>query len=185
MNKEIAVFGGGCFWCTEATFQMLRGVISVMPGYAGGFDKLTASGSPIPPTYESVCSGKTGHAEVSKIEFDPEKISYNDLLTVFFAVHDPTTLNRQGNDVGNQYRSIILYTNETQKSEAEKFITKLSEDGMKVVTEVKPLEQFYEAESYHHNYFQKNPEKAYCQIVINPKLEKVKKRFGELLNSQP
>ena len=174
--SQIAVLGGGCFWCTEATFQMLRGVISVVPGYAGGL-------SPS-PTYEAVCGGKTGHAEVIKIEFDPEKISYTDLLTVFFAIHDPTTLNRQGNDVGTQYRSIILYTGENQRKVAEKFIKKLNDNGMKVVTELKPLEKFYEAETYHRNYFKKNPEKAYCQIVINPKLEKVKERFSELINNQ-
>ena len=186
MDKQTAVFGGGCFWCTEATFQMLRGVISVMPGYSGGLAKS--------PTYEEVCGGNTGHAEVIKIEFDADKISYSDLLSVLFAVHDPTTINRQGNDVGTQYRSIILYSNENQKKTAKEFIKKLSSDGARVVTELKPLDpirdqdgsngagKFYEAEEYHHDYFKKNPDKAYCQVVINPKLEKVKTRFSEILN---
>ena len=176
-NNEIAIFGAGCFWCTEAVFQNLKGVISVMPGYAGG--PPLSSGQA--PTYEMVCGGTTGHAEVLKIEFDPAEISYNDLLTVFFATHDPTTPNRQGNDVGTQYRSIILYTAPEQKDGAERFITELNKEGEKVVTELKPLEAFYEAEKYHHNYYQKNPEKTYCQIVINPKLEKVQEKFEKLL----
>jgi peptide-methionine (S)-S-oxide reductase len=170
---EIAVFGGGCFWCTEATFEMLKGVSKVRPGYAGG--EMTD------PSYEDVSTGETGHAEVIKVEFDPSVITYDDLLHVFFAVHDPTTLNRQGNDVGTQYRSISLYTSEDQKDAAEKFIAKLDEDGQKVVTEVKPLDKFFEAEDYHHHYFQKNPDKAYCQLIINPKIEKVKKKFAELI----
>lgn len=172
---KIAVFGGGCFWCTEAVYSELKGVISVMPGYAGG---TTPN-----PTYEQVCSGNTGHAEVIRIEYEPDKISYNDLLTVFFATHDPTTLNRQGGDVGTQYRSVILYTDETQKSEAEAFIKKLSEDGEKVVTELKPLESFYEAEDYHRQYYLKNSSAPYCQLVINPKLEKLKEKFYALLKS--
>lgn len=173
-NKtEIAIFGGGCFWCTEAVFQDLKGVISVMPGYAGGT---------MPnPTYEAVCSGNTGHAEVLKVEFDPKQISYNDLLTVFFATHDPTTPNRQGNDIGTQYRSIIIYTTPEQKSEAEQFIAELNKEGEKVVTELKPLDRFYEAEEYHRDYYKKNPDRAYCQIVINPKLEKLKEKFDKLL----
>jgi len=179
MSKETqrtAVFGGGCFWCTEATFEMLKGVHSVIPGYAGG--------SSLNPTYEAVCGGTTGHAEVIKIEFDPGVITYEDLLTVFFSVHDPTTPNRQGNDVGTQYRSIILYTNEEQKQQAEQFIQKLQNKeftGRLIVTEVRPLEHFYEAENYHHHYFKNNPEKAYCQLVIDPKVTKLKKRFGELV----
>lgn len=174
-NKSIntAVFGGGCFWCTEAVFAELKGIISVMPGYAGGTKPN--------PTYEEVSSGKTGHAEVTKIIYNPEQITYNDLLTVFFATHDPTTLNRQGNDVGTQYRSIILYTTDEQKSEAEKFIEKLNESGQKVVTEVKPLEQFYEAENYHRHYYEKNSSAPYCQLVISPKLDKLKEKFNELL----
>lgn len=178
MNKEIAVFGGGCFWCTEAVFSELRGVISVMPGYAGGTKKS--------PTYQEVSSEKTGHAEVTRIEFDPAKISFEDLLTVFFATHDPTTLNRQGNDVGTQYRSIILYSNENQKKQAEVFINKLNEEENtgKVVTEVKPLEKFYQAEEYHREYYERNKNQPYCQLVISPKLKKLKERFVELLKSE-
>ncbi len=160
-KTETAVFGGGCFWCTEAVFSELRGVVSVVPGYAGGTKQN--------PT----------HAEVIKIEFDPAQISYKDLLTVFFATHDSTTLNRQGNDMGPQYRSIILYTNENQKREAELYIKNI--DG--AVTEIKPLTQFYEAENYHKQYYQKNSENPYCQIVINPKLEKFQKQFASLLQS--
>lgn len=172
-QAKIAVFGGGCFWCTEAVYGELKGVISVMPGYAGG---TTAN-----PTYEQVCSGNTGHAEVIRIEYDPGQISYNDLLTVFFATHDPTTLNRQGGDIGTQYRSVILYADEAQKNEANGFIGKLNETGEKVVTEVKPLESFYEAEDYHRQYYLKNSSAPYCQLVINPKLEKLKDKFYALL----
>ena len=175
METETAVFGGGCFWCTEAVYEELRGVISVMPGYAGG--------QTLNPTYESVSSGKTGHAETIKVEFDPLLISYEDLLTVFFATHDPTTLNRQGPDTGTQYRSMILYTNEKQKHQAEDFINKLNEDGKKVVTELKPLDKFYEAEDYHKHFYKNNPDKPYCQIVINPKIDKLKERFNDLLKS--
>lgn len=174
-NTQVAVFGGGCFWCTEAVFEMLRGVLSVAPGYAGGTTKN--------PTYEDVCSGETGHAEVIRIEFDPSMISYDDLLTVFFASHDPTTLNRQGNDIGTAYRSIILTTSEEQKEQADAVIKKLNEDGKRVVTEVAPLETFYEAEAYHHHYFQTHPDQAYCQLVINPKYEKVKEKFQSLMKS--
>jgi len=156
---------------------MLRGIISVTPGYAGGIKEN--------PTYEEVCAGKTRHAEVVKIEYDPEQISYRDLLTVFFATHDPTTPNRQGNDVGTQYRSIILYSDEIQEKEAENFIAKLNlETGFpsaKIVTEIKPLDKFYPAEDYHKDYFAKNPSKPYCQIVINPKLEKLQQKITELL----
>lgn len=172
---QTAIFGGGCFWCTEAVFKELRGVVSVTPGYAGGQ-------SPN-PTYESVSGGQTGHAEVIKIEFEPERIKFADLLTVFFASHDPTTLNRQGNDAGTQYRSIILYADENQKQESEKFIEKLKEDGVDAVTELKPLEKFLPAEEYHREYFKNNPDKAYCQLVINPKLQKVQKQFAALLKT--
>lgn len=176
-NKiETAVFGGGCFWCTETVFERLKGVNKVSPGYAGG--------TMADPTYEQVSSGATGHAEVVKIEFDPKVISYNDLLTVLFAVHDPTTLNRQGNDVGTQYRSIIFYTNGEQKQQAEEFIKKLSANefkSKKIVTEVKPLENFYEAEAYHHHYFTTHPNEGYCQIIINPKVKKLKEHFASLL----
>jgi len=170
---EVAVFGGGCFWCTEAIFQSLKGVISVMPGYAGGQKPN--------PTYEQVCSGSTGHAEATKIEFDPSKITYRDLLTVFFATHDSTTLNRQGNDVGTQYRSIILFSSEEQRTEAQRYIDELKKDGLKVVTELKPLDTFYPAEEYHRNYYKRNAGQPYCQVVIDPKLAKVKARFSQLL----
>lgn len=184
MITEIAVFGGGCFWCTEAVFEHLRGVVSVMPGYAGGRTDQ--------PTYEQVCSGDTGHAEVVKIEFDPSRVSYADLLTVFFAAHDPTTLNRQGNDVGTQYRSIIFFTSADQKAQAETWIRMLEKDSTgerRVVTEIVPLERFYEAEASHHHYFETHPDQAYCQLVLNPKLKKVQQRFAELIGpydgSQP
>ncbi len=178
MNEhEVAVFGGGCFWCTEAVFEQLKGVISVMPGYAGG--------SKPNPSYEQVCMGNTGHAEVIRIEFDPTKITFKDLLTVFFASHDPTTLNRQGNDVGTQYRSVIFTTNDKQRGEAKAFIQQLdgSEPGEKIVTEIKPLDTFYEAEERHREYYKNNSEQAYCQLVISPKLEKLRERYVELLKS--
>lgn len=174
--NEIAVFGGGCFWCTEAVFKMLRGVISVEPGYAGGTKEN--------PTYEEVSSGKTGHAEVVHIVYNPNEVAYRDLLTVFFGSHDPTTPNRQGADVGTQYRSVIFWTSDVQKLEAEAFIKELNESnaaGAPVVTEVKPLEKFYPAEKYHHDYYANNKEAGYCQIVINPKLEKVQHQFAALL----
>lgn len=177
LQNKIAVFGGGCFWCTEAVYSELKGVVSVMPGYAGG---TTAN-----PSYDQVCSGDTGHAEVIRIEYDQEQISYNDLLTVFFATHDPTTLNRQGNDIGTQYRSIILYADENQRLESENFIKKLNETGEKVVTELKPLESFYEAEDYHRQYYLNNSSAPYCQLVINPKLEKLKEKFYGLLKASP
>lgn len=180
MSKEIIVFGGGCFWCTEAVFKMLKGVISVDPGYAGG--------SMENPTYGEVSSGMTGHAEVIKINYDSDIISLNQLLTVFFATHDPTTLNRQGNDVGEQYRSIILYTNKEQKEISEKFIeeiNKSSEKGNPVVTEIKPLDKFYPAEQYHKDYYENNKNQTYCQVIINPKLTKVKKEFANLLKNLP
>ena len=175
-KTQIAVFGGGCFWCTEAVFKELKGVKSVMPGYAGGTMKN--------PAYEDVSGGKTGHAEVIKITYDPQEISYRDLLTVFFATHDPTALNRQGADIGTQYRSLILYTNEEQKTEAEMFINTLNTSGPKTVTELKPLDVFYEAETYHRNYYLNNRSAPYCQIVINPKMDKLKERFKELLKSK-
>jgi peptide-methionine (S)-S-oxide reductase len=180
MNEkiEVAVFGGGCFWCTEAIFEELKGVISVKSGYAGGSTR--------DPSYEQVSTGKTGHAEVIKIEFNPKQIAFSDLLTVFFASHDPTTLNRQGMDVGTQYRSMILYTNEKQKEIAEKFIKKLNASAKKekpIVTEIKPLDKFYEAEDYHQDFYKKNPNQTYCQIIINPKLRKLQKEFSELLKS--
>ena len=185
MTKEnkIAVFGGGCFWCTEAIFEELNGVISVKSGYAGGSPP-TGESPQTAPTYEEVCSGKTGHAEVIKIEYDPEKISYEELLTVFFYTHDPTTLNKQGADVGEQYRSAIFYTDERQKEEATTFVKQLITEKAyekPVVTEVKPLENFFEAEDYHQNFYKNNQGKPYCQLVIAPKLEKLKTRFENLI----
>ncbi|MEK7646391.1 MAG: peptide-methionine (S)-S-oxide reductase MsrA [Patescibacteria group bacterium] len=171
-----AVFGGGCFWCTEATFQMLKGVHKVTSGYAGGTTQN--------PTYEQVSSGTTGHAEVIKIDFDPSVISFSDLLTVFFNTHDPTTVNRQGADVGTQYRSAIFYSSPEQREVAEKLITELNSSKAyenPVVTEVAPLGEFYEAEEYHKDYYKNNSSQAYCQLVIAPKLEKMQKRFAELL----
>jgi peptide-methionine (S)-S-oxide reductase len=176
--SAVAVFGGGCFWCTEAVFDELRGVKSVMSGYAGGNTKN--------PTYEEVCGGRTGHAEVIKIEFDPGEIAFKDLLTVFFASHDPTTLNRQGNDVGTQYRSAIFYATEEQKREAEAFIKELNDSkafGKPVVTTLEPLGEFYEAEDYHQKYYANNPYQPYCQYMIPPKLNKLHKQFGALLKS--
>jgi peptide-methionine (S)-S-oxide reductase len=177
-KSAVAVFGGGCFWCTEAVFDELRGVKSVVSGYAGGSVKN--------PTYEEVCGGSTGHAEVIKIEFDPSEIAFKDLLTVFFATHDPTTLNRQGNDVGTQYRSAIFYANEEQKREAEAFIKELNDSksfGKPVVTTLEPLGEFYEAEDYHQKYYANNPYQPYCQYMIPPKLNKLHKQFGALLKS--
>ncbi len=176
--KQIAIFGGGCFWCTEAVFTQLKGISSVLPGYAGGATKN--------PTYEQVSSGRTGHVEVIKVEFDSSAITYHDLLTVFFGTHDPTTLNRQGNDVGTQYRSIIFYTNDQQQQEAVAFIEAINRSttkGKNIVTEIKPLIQFYEAEDYHQQYYRNNSSQPYCQLIINPKLEKVQKDFSELLAS--
>ncbi len=174
-TTEIAVFGGGCFWCTEAVFEDLHGVVSVMPGYAGGH---TSN-----PTYEAVCTGETGHAEVLRVLYEPDQISYQDLLTVFFASHNPTTKNRQGNDVGTEYRSLILTTSEKQREEAEAFIKELNKDPQSppAVTEVESLTKFFEAEAYHHHYFKTHPDQAYCQFVINPKMEKVRARFQALL----
>ncbi len=177
-QKEIAVIGGGCFWCTEAVFKMLRGVSSVLPGYAGGDTPN--------PTYDEIARGMTNHAEVIKIEYDPALVKYTDLLTVFFGSHDPTTPNRQGHDVGTQYRSIILYTTDKQKVEVEKFISDINSSnkmGAPIVTEVKQLDVFYDAENYHKDYYANNSGNMYCELVINPKLEKVQKDFAQLLNN--
>lgn len=178
-NLQTAVFGGGCFWCTEAVYQRLRGVSSVMPGYAGGIQD-TAS-------YEEVSSGATGHAEVIKFQFDSAQISYRDLLEVFFAVHDPTTMNRQGNDVGTQYRSVIFYADDEQRSQAEGIIKELTDAhaySSPVVTEVKKLEKFSPAEDYHRDYYNQNQNQPYCQLVINPKLKKFKEKFASLLKPE-
>ena len=177
MSNQTAVFGGGCFWCTDAVFKMLRGILLVKPGYAGGTIEN--------PTYEQVCSGTTGHAEVIYLKYDPSKIAYRDLLTVFFGSHDPTTKNQQGNDVGTQYRSVIFYTTPEQKSEAEHCIQEINASSMlgaSIVTEVVPLDTFYDAEDYHRDYFAKNPGNPYCQVIINPKLQKVQEKFAELLD---
>lgn len=179
MEKQIIVFGGGCFWCTEAVFKMLKGVQSVTSGYAGGHTEN--------PTYSQVCSGSTGHAEAIQIEYDPSEVSLHDLLTIFFASHDATQINRQGADVGTQYRSIILYTTEEQKTETEAFIKELdasSKDGDPIATEVVPLTTFYPAEDYHQDYYAQNKNQGYCQVVIAPKLQKVQEKYAELLKSQ-
>ncbi len=157
---------------------MLRGVVTVTPGYTGGIKEN--------PTYGDVSDGNTKHAEVVRVEFDPQQISYHDLLTVFFATHDGSSLNRQGNDIGTQYRSAIFYANETQKAEGKQFIKELNTshpEGKLLVTTLEPLGKFYIAENYHHNYYARNPEQAYCQIIINPKLQKVQKKFLKLLKS--
>jgi len=172
---EKVVLGGGCFWCTDAVFKMIKGIKSVTAGYAGG--------SKTDPTYSEVSSETTGHAEVVEIEYDPRIISFRDLLAVFFATHDPTTINRQGADIGPQYRSAIYYTSEEQKNEAEAFIKELngsSEIGAPIVTEVRLLDKFYKAENYHQDYAAKNPENPYVQAIINPKLKKVKEKFSQL-----
>jgi len=162
-----ATFGGGCFWCTEVIFQQLDGVNKVLPGYMGGQREN--------PTYEQVCSGATGHAEVVQIEYDEEILPYEELLAVFFKTHDPTTLNRQGNDVGTQYRSVIFYHDDAQRVTAESFIRQLRENGVydnPIVTEIVPAQTFYVAENYHHDYFKNHPENPYCAAVIAPKLHK-------------
>ncbi|MFA7319127.1 MAG: peptide-methionine (S)-S-oxide reductase MsrA [Parcubacteria group bacterium] len=177
IKKEKIVFGGGCFWCAEAIFARLRGILSVHPGYAGGETK--------DPTYDQVSSGRTGHAEVIEIGYDPSKIHFEDLLTVFFATHDPTTLNRQGNDAGTQYRSLILCKTAEQKEEAEKFIAGLkAEDGLNVVTEVGMLSKFYPAEDYHHSYYERNKNSPYCRVVIDPKLKKLRDKCQGLMKQE-
>lgn len=175
-TTETAIFGAGCFWCVEAVFQQLNGVISVQSGYIGGTKDN--------PTYKEVCTGTTGHAEVCKIEFDPSKITFTELLEVFWTVHDPTTLNRQGADVGTQYRSAIFYTNNEQKELAEKYKKELDKSGAfekPVVTEIVQATEFYPAEDYHNNYYNDNPNQGYCSMVIRPKVEKFKKVFGDRL----
>jgi peptide-methionine (S)-S-oxide reductase len=178
MEMQTAVFGGGCFWCTEAVFQMLKGVSKVESGYAGGAMEN--------PSYEKVSNGSTGHAEVIRVTYDAAIITYEDLLTVFFGSHDPTTPNRQGNDVGEQYRSVIFYQTPEEKAVAEKVSKEIQEsltDGSRVVTQILPLEKFYSAEGYHQNYFNENKSAPYCQLIIEPKIEKVRKRFAELVKS--
>ena len=175
-NYETATFGAGCFWCIEAVFSELKGVESVTPGYAGG--------EVLNPSYEAVCSGNTGHAEVAQIVFDPEVITFAELLEVFWKTHDPTTLNQQGADVGTQYRSVIFYHNEKQKEEAEFYFKKVDESGAYInplVTEISALDVFYPAENYHNDYFENNPEQAYCRFVIQPKVDKFRAAFKDKL----
>ena len=175
---ETATFGGGCFWCTEAIFQRLKGVGKVESGYSGG--KLAN------PTYNEVCSGSTGHVEVVQVTFNPEIVSYKELLEVFWKTHDPTTLNRQGNDVGTQYRSVIFYHNESQKALAEKYRKELDEAGVfdgTIVTAIEPFVNFYKAEDYHQNYFDANGNQPYCRLVILPKVKKLEKVFKSKLTN--
>ena len=171
---ETATFGGGCFWCLEAAFETIRGVQSVVSGYAGG--------ESVNPTYRQVCTGTTNHAEVVRVEFDPEEITYHELLTVFFAIHDPTTLNRQGADAGTQYRSVIFTHSDEQTAMATNLIAELDAQAIwprPIVTQVEPTPTFYPAEDYHQGYFRLNPEQGYCQAVIAPKVAKLRKVFAE------
>lgn len=173
---DTATLGAGCFWCVEAVFQQLEGVESVVSGYAGGFVKN--------PAYKEVCNGTTGHAEVAQIIFDPSKISYEELLEVFWQTHDPTTLNRQGNDVGSQYRSSVFYHSDEQKEKAEFYKAKLNESGAfqsPIVTEIVEINNYYPAEDYHQNYYNDNSSQPYCAYVVKPKVEKVRKAFAEKL----
>ncbi len=178
-QREVATLAGGCFWCLEAAFAALRGVFSVKSGYAGG--------KAANPTYQEVCTGRTGHAEVVRIEFDPSVIGFEDLLDVFFTIHDPTTLNRQGADVGTQYRSAIFYHDDEQKRKAEEKIVALTAEKVHddpIVTQVAPLTEFYPAETYHDDYYNRNPTQPYCQAVIAPKLSKLRKYHMDRLRAQ-
>lgn len=173
---NVATFGSGCFWCTEGVFQQLRGVHSAVSGYSGGQVEN--------PTYQQVCAGTTGHAEVVQVTYDPSLVTFAELLEVFWKTHDPTTLNRQGNDVGTQYRSVIFYHNETQRDEAERYKQQLDEShvfGSPIVTQIVPFERFFRAEEYHQNYYDQNPQQPYCQAVVGPKIEKFKKSFSDRL----
>jgi peptide-methionine (S)-S-oxide reductase len=178
-KEEIAILAGGCFWCLEAVYQEMEGVISVESGYIGGhIDN---------PTYEQVCSGGTGHAEAVRIAFDPEQTSYREILEVLFAIHDPTTPNRQGNDVGTQYRSTIFYLDERQRATAEELIRELSAEHVwdsPIVTELEPAATFYKAEDYHQNYFRSNPRQAYCAYVVSPKVQKFRQKFAKKMRSR-
>jgi peptide-methionine (S)-S-oxide reductase len=176
LRGEVATFGAGCFWCVEAVFQNLKGVSSVVSGYAGG---TTAN-----PTYEQVSTGTTGHAEVCQITFDPQQISYGELLEVFWAIHDPTTLNRQGPDVGSQYRSVVLYHTQEQRARAEASKREVAASGVwkdPIVTEISPYAGFYKAEDYHQNYYRQNKNQPYCRLTIRPKVEKTQKLFKDRL----
>ena len=168
VSSEVATLAGGCFWCIEAVFQKVDGVESVVSGYTGG--------ATVNPTYQQVCTGKTGHAEAVQVNFNPSKISYREILEIFFSIHDPTTMNRQGADTGMQYRSAIFYHNEQQKAVAEELIGELNKAHLwkePIVTQIVPLDVFYPAEEYHREYFSRHPEQAYCQMVIAPKLKKL------------
>ena len=173
---KTAIFAGGCFWCTEAVFNRIEGVKEVISGYTGGFIK--------DPAYREVCEGRTGHAEATKIIFDKDKVSYKELLEIFFATHDPTTLNRQGNDVGTQYRSAIFYLDEEQKNSAEDFIVRLNSSNVfekPIVTEIAEFKVFYDAENNHQDYYENNKQQGYCQIIINPKLKKLEQHYKDKL----
>lgn len=173
-NVETIIFGGGCFWCTEGVFRMFKGVSSVESGYSGGDTEN--------PSYDEICTGNTNHAEVVKIDYDPNLISLEVLLEVFFASHNPTTLNRQGNDIGTQYRSVIFYFNQDQKDIINNYIKNIqSEFSDKIVTEVVEYSNFYKAEDYHQNYYENNTNAPYCQIVIDPKIDKIRKKYADLL----
>jgi peptide-methionine (S)-S-oxide reductase len=177
-QMEVATFGGGCFWCVEAVFQELRGVEAVVSGYTGGNVEN--------PTYEQICTGQTGHAEVCQITYDPTQVTFKEMLEVFWRTHDPTTLNRQGNDVGTQYRSAIFYHTPEQKKQAEQYKQRLDESGAfdnPIVTKIEPLTKFYPGELYHQNYFRQNPNQGYCAFVIRPKMEKFRKAFADKLKS--
>jgi peptide-methionine (S)-S-oxide reductase len=177
-NQEVATLGGGCFWCLEAVYDNLRGVTDVVSGYAGGKREN--------PSYEQVCSGATGHAEVVQVTFDPSVVSYREILEVFFTIHDPTTLNRQGGDVGTQYRSVIFYHSEEQKRSAEELMRELREEGVwtqPIVTELTPAPAFYPAEQYHQEYFARNPGQGYCQAVVSPKVAKFRSKFAAKLKA--
>ena len=176
MTLESATFAGGCFWCVEAAFLRLRGVESVAPGYAGGHAEN--------PSYETVCTGTTGHAEVVRIVYDPEQVGFTDLLAVFFTVHDPTTLNRQGNDTGSQYRSAVFFHDTAQEQATRKMVAELEKEQVwsdPIVTEIAPLKNYHEAEKYHHNYYALHADQPYCQAVIPPKLAKLRAKFAHLL----
>lgn len=171
MKIERIVFGGGCFWCTEAVFDLFDGVVKTVSGYAGGDTKN--------PTYEEICDGDTGHAEVLEIEYNPKLMPLEKLLDIFFTMHDPTSLNKQGADSGTQYRSIILYITEEQKKVSEQFIKKMQKEFDKpIVTEIKKLDKFYPAEDYHQKYYANNPKQPYCSVIIGAKIAKVKKKYG-------
>ena len=171
-----AMLGGGCFWCVEAVFLQLKGVEKVVSGYAGGITQN--------PSYEQVCQGNTQHAEVILIDFDKQQISYTQLLNVFFTTHDPTTLNRQGNDIGTQYRSVIYYFDNDQKQQAEQVIQSLEDEGLNIVTELSPVPTFYPAEEYHQNFFARNPSQGYCNFSIPPKLSKLRAKYLDLLKDE-